>query len=40
MKYFSYEPIALVNNLLDQTTQDLKESLDDVKQQKIELEKR
>ena len=40
MKYFSYEPITLVNNLLDQTTQDLKESLDDIKQQKIELGKR
>ena len=38
-KYFSYEPTALVNNLLSQNTQDLKKSLNDIKQQKINLNK-
>ena len=39
MKYFSNEPIALVNNLLSRNTQDLRKSLDEIKQQKIELDK-
>ena len=39
MKYFRYEPTALVNKLLDQNTQDLRKSLDEIKQQKIELDK-
>ena len=39
MKYFRYEPTALVNKLLDQNTQDLRKSLDDIKQQKVELDK-
>ena len=39
IKYFSYEPTALVNKLLDQNMQDLKESLDEIKQQKIEFDK-
>ena len=34
-KYFSYEPTTLVNNLLDQKTQDLRKSLDETKQEKI-----
>ena len=38
-KYFSNEPTALVNNLLGQNTQDLRKSLDEIKQQKIELNK-
>ena len=38
-KYFSYEPTALVNNLLSQNTQDLKKSLNDIKQQNINLNK-
>ena len=38
-EYFSYEPTALVNNLLSQNTQDLKKSLNDIKQQKINLNK-
>ena len=38
-KYFSYEPTALVNKLLGQNTQDLRKSLDEIKQQKIELNK-
>ena len=38
-KYFSYEPTALVNNLLSQNTQDLKKGLNDIKQQKINLNK-
>ena len=38
-KYFSNEPTALVNNLLGQNTQDLRKSLDEIEQQKIELEK-
>ena len=39
MKYFRYEPTALVNELLDQNTQDLRNILDDIKQQKDELDK-
>ena len=39
MKYFNYEPTALVNKLLSQNTQDFKKSLDKIKQQKIELNK-
>ena len=39
MKYFRYEPTALVNELLDQNTQDLRKILDDIKQQKDELDK-
>ena len=39
MKYFSYEPTALVNNLLRQSIQDLRKSLDEIKQQKDELNK-
>ena len=38
-EYFSYEPTALVNNLLSQNTQDLKKSLNDIKQQNINLNK-
>ena len=36
-EYFSYEPTALVNNLLSQNTQDLKKSLNEIKQQNIKL---
>ena len=36
-KYFSYEPAALVNNLLSQNTQDLRKGLNEIKQQKIKL---
>ena len=39
VKYFSNEPIALVNNLFGRNTQDLRKSLDEIKQQKIELNK-
>ena len=39
MKYLSYKPVALVNNLLSQNEQDLRKSLDEIKQQKIELDK-
>ena len=39
MKYFSNKPTALGNNLLGQNTQDLRKSLDDIKQQNIELDK-
>ena len=39
MKYFNYEPTALVNKLFSQNTQDFKKSLDKIKQQKIELNK-
>ena len=40
MKYLNYEPTALGNKLLSQNTQDLKKkSLDEIKQQKIELNK-
>ena len=38
-KHFNYEPTALVNILLDQNTQDLRKSLDEIKQQNIELNK-
>ena len=37
IKYFSYEPIAIVNNLLSQNTEDLRKSLSEIKQQKIKL---
>ena len=37
MEYFSYEPAALVNNVFRQNTQDLRKSLDEIKQQKIKL---
>ena len=37
MENFSYEPAALVNNVLRQNTQDLRKSLDEIKQQKIKL---
>ena len=39
MKYFNYQPTALVNKLLSQNTQDLKKSLNEIKEQKIELNK-
>ena len=39
MKYFSYEPTALINKFLGQNKQDLKQSLDQIQQQKIELNK-
>ena len=39
MKYFNYDPTALVNKLLSQNTKYLKKSLDKIKQQKIELNK-
>ena len=39
IKYFSYEPIALVNNLFGQNTQDLRKSLNEISKQKIELNK-
>ena len=32
MKYFSYEPTALVHKLLSQNTQDLRKILDKIKQ--------
>ena len=35
----SYQPTALVNNLIGQNTQDLRKSLDEIKQQKNELNK-
>ena len=38
-KYFSYEPTALVNKLLGQNTQDLRKSLDEIKEQNIKLNK-
>ena len=38
-KNFSYKPTALVNNLLSQNTQDLRKSLNEIKQQKIKLKK-
>ena len=34
-EYFSYKPVALVNNILDQNTQDLRKSLNEIKQQKV-----
>ena len=39
MKYFSYEPTALVNKLLVQNTQGLRKSLNEIKQQKIKSNK-
>ena len=39
MKYFRYEPTTLVNNLLSQNTQNLRKSLDEIKQQNIKLNK-
>ena len=39
IKYFSYEPIALVNNLFGQNIQDLRKSLNEISKQKIELNK-
>ena len=39
IKYFSYEPAALVNKLLGQNTQELRKSLDEIKQQEIKLNK-
>ena len=36
-EYFRHEPTALVNNLLSQNTQDLKNSSNEIKQQKIKL---
>ena len=39
IKYFSYEPTELVNNLLSQNTQGLRQRLDEIKQRKIELNK-
>ena len=39
MKYFGYKPTALVNKLLRQNIQDLTKSLDEIKQQKIKLNK-
>ena len=36
-QYFSYVPAALVNKLLSENTQDLRKSLDEIKQQKIKL---
>ena len=39
MKYFSYKLTALVNYLLSQNMQDLRKILDEIKQQKIELNK-
>ena len=38
-QYFSYVPVALVNKLLSENTQDLRKSLDEIKQQKIKLNK-
>ena len=39
-KYFSYEPTALVNNLLSQNTQDLGKCLNQIKQQKMKEDER
>ena len=39
MKYFSDEPAAFVNKLLGQNTQDLRKSLDQIKQEEIKLNK-
>ena len=36
-EYFSYEPTALVNNLLSQNTQNLRKILNEIKQQNIKL---
>ena len=38
-KYFNHEPSGLVSNLLGQNTQDLRNILDEIKKQKIELSK-
>ena len=38
-KYFRQEPTASVNKLLGQNTQDLRKSLDEIKQKMIELNK-
>ena len=37
--YFNYEPSTLVNKLVNQNTQDLKKPSDEIKQEKIELNK-
>ena len=37
MKYFSSKPTTLVNNLWSQNTQNLRKSLDEIKQQNIKL---
>ena len=39
IRYFNYEPSELVIKLLNQNTQELKKSLEKIKQQKIELSK-
>ena len=39
MKYFNHEPTTLVNKLLDQNKEDLRKMLDEIKEQKIELNK-
>ena len=39
MRYFDYKPSALVIKLSNQNTQNLNKSLDEIKQQKIELNK-
>ena len=39
IRYFNYEPSALVIKLLNQNTQEIKKSLEKIKQQKIELNK-
>ena len=39
IKHFNYEPITSVNKLLGQNTQDFRKSLDEIKQQTIELSK-
>ena len=39
IRYFNYEPSALVIKLFNQNTQELKKSLKKIKQQKIELNK-
>ena len=39
MKYFNYKPTALVNKLLGQNIQDLRKSLDEIKQYQIKLNK-
>ena len=39
MKYFNHEPTTLINKLLDQNKEDLRKMLDEIKEQKIELNK-
>ena len=39
MKYFNHEPTTLVNKSLDQNKQNLRKMLDEIKEQKIELNK-